>query len=863
MTPSLTLTFLCATFATALAGLLPTHLMGGSKLPWPFRLALSYGIGIVLVSQLLMWTSAPSVSLSQLSWNIVVGLLLLGTPFIVMAINHHRRDSISRAPLINSVRKRIWFGQPDFGLKALLLALLMLHCWLILSNNLSRTIFPWDAFTTWMYRAKLWVLQDNLSTFMSVPNWLSAGGASGFAIYADKYPPALSVYAAFISALTGGWQPAIVGLVWCSLFIALCLLISGLLKALGCSNRLALCGTYLTGSLPLLNIHAALAGYGDLWMAFFSGGGLALLLVWHVNNDHRYLPLAAALLLAGAQIKSEGWLWLLMGVAFFAITWSSRLRGYSTVALVLITLTLLLWLTKNTTFSFGFLGTWGADESQFYAGSLGVYPLRPYDPAGNYFDIIFRQFNFLLLGSAYCAALISLTWFWREKAAPFWIMGGMIAFSQYVIFGLSVYSQYAETGTAITRLLVHFIPVVIVTTVLGWQALTEAMVHRFEAGNGRGIHLDWRNQRVAGIAILVAVAGAAIPLGITALSMLPNQPVVTISEREDFKLIVGELAGAASGLQFSDSPVPVGVVAGPQWDATKTKPRFLLSDTAFENVGDLSFYWIQEGSDAVQSTTVSSSGQAITDLGRFSAWSEHAVKEYGYIVQKAQFDTTRIYKLSLESALSVDSFPALFNQWTRAESLSHRIINNTVGHSAAPIALAGLLNTAFLSVTVLGCLLLIIWPHRRLLQAIGLGLILIWICADSISLKNSALHDLSTPTGTAMNIGAEDPAGWSLNRLSHAINTAVETNRPLLIVSLDAAADFASQKLPFLMLPRPAVSLVVSHDKGPVSSWEGALVVVGSDESALDQYGASLAESGAVNRRLSWQTEGVRVFMPE
>ena len=222
MTPSLTLTFLCATFATALAGLLPTHLMGGSKLPWPFRLALSYGIGIVLVSQLLMWTSAPSVSLSQLSWNIVVGLLLLGTPFIVMAINHHRRDSISRAPLINSVRKRIWFGQPDFGLKALLLALLVLHCWLILSNNLGRTTFPWDAFTTWMYRAKLWVLQDNLSTLMSVTSWLSSGGASGFAIYADKYPPALSVYAAFISALTGGWQPAIVGLVWCSLFIALC-----------------------------------------------------------------------------------------------------------------------------------------------------------------------------------------------------------------------------------------------------------------------------------------------------------------------------------------------------------------------------------------------------------------------------------------------------------------------------------------------------------------------------------------------------------------------------------------------------------------------------------------------------------------
>ncbi len=46
-------------------------------------------------------------------------------------------------------------------------------------------------------------------------------------------------------------------------------------------------------------------------------------------------------------------------------------------------------------------------------------------------------------------------------------MGALYRGSQWIIFGLSSYSLYAETGTAINRLLLHFLPVFVLTIVCG------------------------------------------------------------------------------------------------------------------------------------------------------------------------------------------------------------------------------------------------------------------------------------------------------------------------------------------------------------------------------------------------------------
>ena len=57
-----------------------------------------------------------------------------------------------------------------------LLLLVAVHFIFSVANNLNHAIFPWDAFTTWMYRAKAWVTQDAITPLIYSGEWLANGG---------------------------------------------------------------------------------------------------------------------------------------------------------------------------------------------------------------------------------------------------------------------------------------------------------------------------------------------------------------------------------------------------------------------------------------------------------------------------------------------------------------------------------------------------------------------------------------------------------------------------------------------------------------------------------------------------------------
>ena len=169
-----------------------------------------------------------------------------------------------------------------------------------------------------MYRSKAWVLNDAFSKFQFSPQWIKEGSTEGYAIYASHYPTALSDLAAFTSSLTGTWSVAAASLPWTGAGIALALSVFGGLRLAGYSKTLALLGAYLSIAAPLLGMHMALAGYGDVWMALYAGTGLMLLLVWQQTGRAEGLWLALLLLLMSTQIKLEGWLWLMLGGLFIA-----------------------------------------------------------------------------------------------------------------------------------------------------------------------------------------------------------------------------------------------------------------------------------------------------------------------------------------------------------------------------------------------------------------------------------------------------------------------------------------------------------------------------------------------------------------
>ena len=324
---SLIITVLTA-LATLGLGAALLHLLQLRNLPPSLTVGAGYGLGVVTIGKVLLWASYVDLPLSVSSWLVVTAGISAGIWLLYrqsLPLKSAGIDSTQQSASLHPIPIRPAHRDPIIVGLALLIAV---HLCITLGNNLTRPIFPWDAFTTWMYRAKAWALQDAISPMVNVPGWIAEGGTAGYALYASHYPTALSIYAAFASSLAGGWHSAAASTPWTLCLLALCLTAHGTLALAGVSQRNATVGAYLLCSIPLLNVHAALAGYGDLWMALYSGCGLALLLLWRLKRVQAGLCAALLLLVAGTQIKTEGWLWLMLGLGFLSLEWLARRIGY-------------------------------------------------------------------------------------------------------------------------------------------------------------------------------------------------------------------------------------------------------------------------------------------------------------------------------------------------------------------------------------------------------------------------------------------------------------------------------------------------------------------------------------------------------
>jgi hypothetical protein len=115
--------------------------------------------------------------------------------------------------------------------------------------------------------------------------------------------------------------------------------------------------------------------------------------------------------------------------------------------------------------------------------------------------MIFLRSNFHLLGTLYLLALALLTFINWRASVTHWLMGALIICSQWVIFGLSSYSLYAETGTAINRLLLQFLPVFVLTIAVAWKVVTETLNQSpSQAVLGRFAQSAWDDWHPPGVA---------------------------------------------------------------------------------------------------------------------------------------------------------------------------------------------------------------------------------------------------------------------------------------------------------------------------------------------------------------------------
>lgn len=833
-TPYLPVVF--ALLALAASGALGSVLVSaslralGQSLPLGIIIGAGLPLGLAVGGSLLRSINHFVPLLQQAAW-LATGLLLTCVAIAVLAARKRRRGRpITPSVMVSTSAQAASNKRWGYGLAGLLAGS---HIGIAVLNNLTRDIFPWDAFTTWMYRAKAWVLDDHLTPIINAQTWIAEGGANGIPVYASHYPTLLSDIAAWMSALCGNWYVAAASLPWTAAGLALVASVWGLLHAAGTSWFIALFGAVIATSLPLLDMHVALAGYGDLWMALTSGVGLGLLLLWAQINEGATLQrqlsqstlwLGMALLLISAQFKLEGWLWLAMGLVFIgASLLKARQLMVATVVLILF-IAAHIMATGTTAINLGPLGLWGLADQKIHAGFLGHYALRLYNPVGDYIDALLLQKNLSLLLLFYVAGLAWLLLKLPKIARHHWLMGALIITSQGVIFGVSSFSQYAESGTAITRLVLHFVPVFIFTALVAANHVSARLASSPEPQNhpekdpSKTLAVMYPRTTLGVPLILlisVAIGGLVVTastggLSATAVRVLPGdmQPIVGTGALTDEEL-----------WQFSQSPQSVGVIRHLQPPADNT--RFVSLVAKGESAREVIFYWFdRRNPETMHRRNLTRAGANLFDMGPDTNWSPTHIGEWGVVVPTPYFDAASVGPVVFSSGLSWAQVPGMLNQWLKPVDITQRTLNNLASLVAGgPTSQS----VALLAATLL--LLTAVFGPGSLRCTSFMAIACLWFVSDLLWLQGHVRASLLTtqanlPSSVARNEGRH------LTKMAASLEATLPQDKPLLVIPADNGYAYESQRLPFLLLPAKS-TFVDANNNRILKDWEGVVLVYG------------------------------------
>ena len=191
----------------------------------------------------------------------------------------------SRAPAAPPRRRPDCDGATLVAWRALL-AWIALR-FLLLGMEVSwQPLYPWDAWTQWATKARVWFELGRIVPFAGSDAWFAAGGAAYFDA-APGNPPTVPLLQVWACIALGRWDDALMNWPWWQIAVALALAVYGALRALDMSALAALVVTFFVASLPLANVHVALAGYADLPLAACYTCAVLALLRWIATRDPR------------------------------------------------------------------------------------------------------------------------------------------------------------------------------------------------------------------------------------------------------------------------------------------------------------------------------------------------------------------------------------------------------------------------------------------------------------------------------------------------------------------------------------------------------------------------------------------------
>jgi hypothetical protein len=335
--------------------------------------------------------------------------------------------------------------------------------WTALREILLRPTYPWDAWDAWEVKSKTWTLLGHYAPFVSIDEWLHYPAREMFTSIAWGYPSTLAWMQVWFASGAGGWIEPLVNLPWFALWIGLLFAHYGQWRALGMSRNRALAGTYALGSLPLLDVHVALAGYADLWAATLLGFAVLAWLRWQRERNRAQLFVSIVCTALLPLLKLEGAVWLSL-FAFTVIygTLPRRWRriGFAATACLLVLAAVLCGLKLPLPG----LGWVGVGRDYLSVPVIGQLHVAWHGAAFmGVLNSLFVQPNWHLL---WWIAPVIVAWRWRELLAADCTrqLGAFLLAALAFLIFLFVFTDaasFAESYTAINRLLMHIVPALV------------------------------------------------------------------------------------------------------------------------------------------------------------------------------------------------------------------------------------------------------------------------------------------------------------------------------------------------------------------------------------------------------------------
>jgi hypothetical protein len=326
-----------------------------------------------------------------------------------------------------------------------------------------RPLFAWDGWVAWSAKARAWVLSQQAADFVPAGEWLAAGGQGVRTSLAAHYPELPSWIQVWLASAGGGWHDGAINLAWPLLWLALLAGCFGQWRALALPAAPAVVALYLLASLPLINVHAALPGYADLWLGTCLVFAALAWLRFRERGERGQLHLALLFAALLPLLKFEGAVWasgLLALMLWFALERYGRgwrlaaAAGVVALALAASWLLGLAWLQLLA----GLLA--GLGDQQFWSVLAAM-------ATG-----LFAQDNWHLLWYLLPAIL---AWRWRALRAMPELAGLALALAAglvlvLLLFTLSEAGRWAESFTAVNRLVLQLAPLAVTVMALALRA---------------------------------------------------------------------------------------------------------------------------------------------------------------------------------------------------------------------------------------------------------------------------------------------------------------------------------------------------------------------------------------------------------